>query len=837
MNSDYGDIEKGARRLKFEFDEGTADSDCAKALNFLKTPGLDLARRDQVIANFVSIQNLTGRAETTDARKFLGWVSERYEQSTSTFEMRDFLDPASTPEELLERAEGRHAAAHSGLFDDVVTDWARDWGHLTGEDTVEVEQESLERLRFIVGNTSPEELQGMLALTGKTTVGELAEFQYEEYRARLDELRALKATIAEGLATAVEIVAAAALTVATGGAASGALAVAIGSAISGMIARELMLGSEYELFSEENAKQLIIAAATAGVGASLGPAVQGLDKIKDLGRAGGFIAGALTEGAKSVTASTLTVALQDGKLTEDQFADIVVRSVGSTLGGGLSSSMTVGLDDIPIKERILPTIQSQVVGNIVSGTADEVAAATGQGDVTAGDIVSRLALRFTRSVGEGTVGALGEIGGAAVGAARERGAGGEGDAAAAELGAGEAGPEVADDESEAPTERTQPASPEAQEDAGGGGGGNHDRGNGGGGGGEGGGGGPFEGLTDAELDAAVGVLGESGTMVRGSGAAGETAQALVDVEVVSRLNDEVRALVAGRGVAESPEGAAFERSQSEVELAARILQNPLSPPQAINQALQVIVERAVGEYRAFRTQELAGRGESGLTADNLRGMCGDGRDITADSISALTIGSQSPVIVHRVQAAHLGIDAQHGFTVIILQDGSGYLVDPTFAQFADQISGDTFTSEGMLSDPDAVRAARDLLRDGFVPLTPENAQDYALGLGARPDQAARVAAQIVAGDASILTELVVDGEVTRASERPAEAFNSLSLPRDTDDPSIGNIPAIEAMLARLHSDDPARPLLASLRDRLIMMEALQPRVEENGIGSPPGAAP
>jgi hypothetical protein len=143
----------------------------------------------------------------------------------------------------------------------------------------------------------------------------------------------------------------------------------------------------------------------------------------------------------------------------------------------------------------------------------------------------------------------------------------------------------------------------------------------------------------------------------------------------------------------------------------------------------------------------------------------------------------------------------------------------------------------MLSDPDAVRAARDLLRDGFVPLTAENAQDYALGLGARPDQAARVAAQIVAGDASILTELVVDGEVTRASERPAEAFNSLSLPRDTDDPSIGNIPAIEAMLARLHSDDPARPLLASLRDRLIMMEALQPRVEENGIGAPPGAAP
>lgn len=191
-------------------------------------------------------------------------------------------------------------------------------------------------------------------------------------------------------------------------------------------------------------------------------------------------------------------------------------------------------------------------------------------------------------------------------------------------------------------------------------------------------------------------------------------------------------------------------------------------------------------------------------------------------------------MVHRIQAAHLGINAQHAFTVIIKPDGSGFLVDPTFAQFTDQISGRSFTSKGMLADPRAVSVARNLLRDGFVPLTPANAHDYALGLGARADQAEAVAARIAAGDASILTEVIRNGRVSRISARPAEAENTLALPVDVDSPQAGTIHRIEQMLARLAPNDPLRPGLASLRNRLIMISAEQQQVTSQGIGARPG---
>jgi hypothetical protein len=576
-----------------------------------------------------------------------------------------------------------------------------------------------------------------------------------------------------------------------------------------------MLGSEYELTSEENARQLIIAAATAGVGASLGPALNELEALQRLGRAGGFVAGALTEGAKAVTSSTLQTALSDHPLTEDAFADMVVRSVGSTLAGGISGGMTFGVGDLPIKERFLPTIQAQIVGNLVSGTSDEVAAFTGQGNMTAGDLIARLATRATRSVGEGSVSGTADVTAQAVAAYRAARTGGgseDNTTPAPDAAGGEDedtipnAPAVGDEENTVPN---TPAGGENEE--GGGGGGRRPPGGGGPGGG---GDNPFAGLTDEEIEGAL--------------------RPLVDQATVARLNEEVRQLVAGRGVEGGLESeAAMSRSDAEVALARRILSNPLSPPEAISQALQVVVERAVADFRALHLQEGGSGQGQGLDADSLRGMCGGGRDVTADSIASLTVGTNVPIVVHRMQAAHLGFDARHAFTVIIMPDGTGFIVDPTFAQFADQVTGSTYTAENMLADPRAVRTARDLLRDGFMPLTPENAHDYALGLGAPPDIAAAVAARIAAGDASILTEVVANGAVTRASDRPGEAFNTLVLPQDLQDGGAGTIASITDILDRLPPEDPARPQLASLRDRLMMIWAQQQEVTPTGIGARP----
>jgi hypothetical protein len=303
----------------------------------------------------------------------------------------------------------------------------------------------------------------------------------------------------------------------------------------------------------------------------------------------------------------------------------------------------------------------------------------------------------------------------------------------------------------------------------------------------------------------------------------------VDIDLVVRLNQEVGELAQGRGIAEGLDAApAWERSQAEVELALRILENPNAGWEATNQALEVIVERAVSDFRAYRGTEQANRGVGReLSAANLRLICGEGRDVSADSIASFTIGSRSPVIVHRMQAANLGIhEAQHGFNVVVLANGKGFIVDPTFAQFADR-SKAGFRAGGMLSHRRGLEIARNLLRDGFMPLTPANARAYAQGLGARPGEVDAAATRIMAGDPALLTEVVVDGEVHRITPNPAEAENNIYGPIEDEAGVSGSVAAIEGMLNsdRLAPNDPARLVLASLRDRLIMISARQPQLE------------
>ena len=694
LRSDIGDIERGARRLKFELDEGTADSDCEAARAFLSLPGLSEARRSEVINTFVGIQGLSERTEPTPTAKFLGWLGERYEQSTATWEMRDLLDPSTDPQELLTRAQGRHAAAHSGVFDAITTDFARDWGHLTGEDTVEVEAEALARLEFIVSSgTTAAEVQGLLALTGKTSVAELAEFQYSEYIERLEELRALKRTIAEGIATAIEIAAAAAITAATGGAAGAALAAAIGSAIAGMLTREALLGSEYELLSDENLKQLVVTAATAGVGEVIGPAIKGIGAIQRLGTAQGWVAEALIEGSKAMTSEALQASLSNQTPTLESFSASVIRIAGSTAGAAVTARLGTGIEDLPIGERLGPSIRSNVAGNVVTGAFEQASSMTaGTGNLTAVDIAAGFGTHVVKDVTSGVGSAVGSVLAAEVAAGRAAAADTEPSTPAVDENADTEPSTPATDEAD--TEPTPPATDEATPEteptpeAGGEGGTRGPREPGGGGGSGGGGdgdGNPFHGLTDAEIDAALQGL-QAGTRVSGPAGA-ETEQSLVNMPVVSHLNDEVRELVQGRGATAPPEsGAALERSDMEVAVARQILANPSSSPESVSQAIAAIVERAVADFRARWPQAQGEHGhDPGLTADALRGACGVGRDITADSIASLTIGSETPVVIHRIQAGHLGFEASHAFNVIALPDGTRFLVDPTFAQFADQV--------------------------------------------------------------------------------------------------------------------------------------------------------
>jgi hypothetical protein len=332
-------------------------------------------------------------------------------------------------------------------------------------------------------------------------------------------------------------------------------------------------------------------------------------------------------------------------------------------------------------------------------------------------------------------------------------------------------------------------------------------------------------FTPDEVGAAVETLGParrgeatSGVLTRGP-ADGMTAQTVEDVRVLSELNEAVRRLNQGEDTAPIPmTPEALQQSNAGVENARQILANSRATPQEQIAAIRMLVERAIAEYRL---DHMTGSKPLGLsymlTSNDLRGMCQMGRDVSVEDIIALVGNSPHPITIERISAANLGIrvgthpSARHGFAIITLADGTRFLVDPTFAQFTDQISGKTFTSEPMLSAVEGATLARDLLRDGFVPFTADAARQYVIGLGADPATAPEVAARLLSGDATILTEIVQHGRVQRSTERPDEAFNHMST---VSDPGMSPLITLRAVLARMSADDPRRPLLAGLATRL-----------------------
>lgn len=349
--------------------------------------------------------------------------------------------------------------------------------------------------------------------------------------------------------------------------------------------------------------------------------------------------------------------------------------------------------------------------------------------------------------------------------------------------------------------------------------------------------GPGESLfTPEDIDAAVeglrpvrqGGTAESDTMTRGPADA-VTEQTMEAVRALSQLNDEVRALVQGRGLAPMPEGEDFERSEMEVEIAQRILQDPNATPENQVRAARALAERVIAEYRARHTVYSEER-QFELDADDLRGACGMGRDITAEDLIALVGNSPHTVMIERMQAAHLGFGARHAFTIVTLAGGRKFLIDPTFAQFADQIGGRTFTAEPMLSSVEGGTLARDLLRDGVVPLTGDTARQYVIGLGADPATANEAAAELMFGHPAVLTEIVRNGQVQRITGRPNEALNIMTV---SDPETTSPLRSLEGAIARLPANDPRRPILASLMMQLQGLATYLPPIPP----PPPGLDP
>lgn len=134
----------------------------------------------------------------------------------------------------------------------------------------------------------------------------------------------------------------------------------------------------------------------------------------------------------------------------------------------------------------------------------------------------------------------------------------------------------------------------------------------------------------------------------------------------------------------------------------------------------------------------------------------------------------------------------------------------------------------MLAEATGASLARDLVRDGFLHLaTPEVARLYALGLGASPEQARQVAQALWGGEGSvpqgaILSESIANGEILRR-ETPVEPgeIPELDLRSLAGDDEL--LDEISTMLRQMPADDPLRPQLQALHDRLAALEEVQRR--------------
>lgn len=412
---DKSNVERGVLRLRLEIDEGDSDSDLQRAYQLMSGNEISPALRDGVIQQFAATY-LSETEGDTPARKFLTYITNRYQNSTACWNFRDLLDRTADPNELVRRAEGRLAASRTGILDAVLSDYVSDYDALTGEDTQAVTQESLERLRFIASRSraNPDELTAMMAMSGAETPEALASMEYSAFQARLEEVRQLKRTIAEAIATAAELAVEAALTALTGGAAGGAFIASLSAAIAGMLLREAMLGQDYDLVSRQNLQQLVLAGAAPAlnaIGSSMLTDIITPERLERLGRAGSFLHGAATDAFTQLNLQVLTAGFEGRAPSAESISASVLSIAGNAVGTGAGRAFSHGATELtPAIVRLRTTVIANISQNVISGVTEEGATLVreGTGDLTGVDIAMRFGNRTAQSIGRGLSSGVGE---------------------------------------------------------------------------------------------------------------------------------------------------------------------------------------------------------------------------------------------------------------------------------------------------------------------------------------------------------------------------------------------------------------------------------------------
>jgi hypothetical protein len=216
-----------------------------------------------------------------------------------------------------------------------------------------------------------------------------------------------------------------------------------------------------------------------------------------------------------------------------------------------------------------------------------------------------------------------------------------------------------------------------------------------------------------------------------------------------------------------------------------------------------------------------------LNSQALKGNCGPGRDISAESLKAWTLLAKGNVTIRRYKASDLISGADHGFSIVEFPGNVRFIVDPTFGQF---LEAGLYTGRGaddyavatpLRRDSAGLELAHRLVGSGFVPLDADTAKLYVRGLGAEGAEIESAATRLLEGENALLLEVVHNGQVKKYTATDSlEEIDVWDLGRDrgdmgprqqqTDDGSI--IPRLEKLVDA--TPEPTQQVLSDLLGEL-----------------------
>jgi hypothetical protein len=275
--------ERGAVRLQFALNSTgtTKAADLDHAYRFLKAIKKQ-AVRTQVIEAYVQrylddrgaakgkgtlVED--GEPQADPVVRFCVALQTRatgFEQSPTMIDLLHLLIPGAGLADALKLAERRDRATHTGVLDVASTGLVTIYDVVTAEDTQEVADDALSRLRRWVRRASadPAELKAVMDAEGVTEATALAQLGYERFAERLDEVRAVKSSVSEGVGMIVDFAGRSLLVAMLGATGPAGLLAALGAYTAGILLREGLLGVEYQAISKENLSTLVAEVATFG---------------------------------------------------------------------------------------------------------------------------------------------------------------------------------------------------------------------------------------------------------------------------------------------------------------------------------------------------------------------------------------------------------------------------------------------------------------------------------------------------------------------------------------------------------------------------------------------